>query len=117
MTKHSELISRLEDAEEGSYLLDTAVGKAFGYHVPDMAWAGWHDMDGKHVGMVPAFTTSLDAALALAKRVLPDVRWRVEKEGVGAFWCRIWTTDYATYTNAKTPALSLCIAILRALDL
>lgn len=57
----TSLIEKLEGAEVGSRELDCAIWTATG---------GWDGVDHP-----PAFTTSLDAALALAERVLPG--WHV----------------------------------------
>jgi hypothetical protein len=59
---------------------------------------------------------SLDAALALAERVLPgDLTWRIEKDSTftAAFWS---DPEYEPIGSARsaTPALALCAAILRA---
>lgn len=66
---------------------------------------------------VARYTTSLDAALALAERVLPgSLTWRTESGGT-SFTAAFW--DDPEYEpvgagRAPTPALALCIAILRA---
>lgn len=64
-----------------------------------------------------AYTTSLDAALALAERVLPGrLTWRIESEGV-SFTAAFWDDpeyDPVGVGRAPTPALALCIAILKA---
>lgn len=73
-------------------------------------------------GSIPAYTASLDAALALVGRVLPGWRWMVR---------RVYPEDsgplYAAYVmpaddraigdvpSAPTPALALIKALLRAL--
>lgn len=57
----TSLIEKLEGAEVGSRELDCAIWTATG---------GWG-----HVGRPPTFSTSLDAALALAERVLPGHDW------------------------------------------
>lgn len=113
-----DLIERLEKAEAGDVALNCAVARVFGYHVPDRAWSGWHDPDGKHIGLPPAFTTSLDAALALAERVLPGCFCGVQKNRwAGKAWTAYLTVADAEgeiEQDADTPALALCIAVLRA---
>lgn len=103
----STLIARLEAAEVGSRELDWAVGAALFTGVRGCA--------------APNATTSLDAALALAERVLPG--WRVfgisdERDfqvnrgwgaGVGEK-----TGPGIQHAKAPTPALALVIAVLRA---
>ena len=103
----SALIARLEAAEVGSRELDWAVGAALFTGVRGCA--------------APNATTSLDAALVLAERVLEGWRWLVQQLGPnyeasltisnGAF---LLTSDPEVYAIGKTPALALVIAILRA---
>jgi hypothetical protein len=75
---------------------------------------GWHRPDGWPV------TTSLDAALALAERVLAD-DWAIYVEkrphwSGGPTWSAHVTDGCVVREDwlAPTPALALCIAILRA---
>ncbi len=69
---------------------------------------------------VPCFTASLDAALGLAERVLPGALYELKalphRLGHGA---SLWSDDPAAErmlarADAPTPALALCLAILRA---
>lgn len=106
----SGLVEKLEAAEVGSRSLDQAVWLATG---------GWEG-----VNAPPSFTTSLDAALALAERVLPgwfvglqQNRW-VHREGPA--WAAYLTPPKSSLEiegDGPTPALALCIAICRALNL
>ena len=101
----TSLIEKLEGAEVGSRELDCAIWTATG---------GWD-----HVGRPPTFSTSLDAALALAERVL-DERGpininiclagsaQVVIDSVGA------CDPVMAQVVARTPALALCAAILHA---
>lgn len=106
----SALIARLEAAEAGSRELDLVVVRAVG---EDARLLGW-----------PPYTTPLDAALALAERVLPG--WAVEVSRINAGTSRctanIWTPSQRegqlgsgrVFVDAPTPALALVIATLRA---
>jgi hypothetical protein len=113
----TDLITRLEEAEEGSRELDAAIWR----------WTeGWRGVDHP-----PAYTTSIDAALALAERVLPEWAWSIigpdpltslhdctfaclsAPEGNGAAESRNADRDVCT-ARASTPALALCIVILKA---
>ena len=67
MTDLYALIARLEAAEAGSHELDKAVAVACGSTIN--VWAEIA-ADGTFLGSVRPVTTSLDAALALADRVL-----------------------------------------------
>jgi hypothetical protein len=68
---------------------------------------------------VPTYTTSLDAALALAERVLPGWGFylRQDKDGCG---CGMVYPEYNSVTaghfTAPTPALALCAAVLKAVE-
>ena len=101
----SDLITRLEEAAEGCPLLDREIWVAL-------------EFDGRSSPIdAPEYTTSIDAALALAKRVLPGLyMWNVEFDdeptGTPAS-ARVYAkTDGRGY--AATPAIAMCIAILKA---
>ena len=116
----SGLVETLEAAEVGSRSLDQAVWLATG---------GWEG-----VNAPPSFTTSLDAALALAERILPgdpdfqptgpSVGWKINLyRGMVPAPLGGWIATVRRHASdgfdgsAPTPALALCIAILRALNL
>ena len=68
-----------------------------------------------------AFTGgSLDAALALAERVLPPMPWtvsRFHRDRAAEYQAALWMdpdSDPAGKGRGSTPALALCIAILKA---
>lgn len=135
------LVERLEAASEGSRELNGAIwrifepaefadkcsfrGSLYAGHRHSKAEKRAHE-DRMGAFLAPAYTTSLDAALALAERVLPE--WAFEMTGYfGLGGARVETAPdrWAPYdnadaetggvvVNAKTPALALCIAILRA---
>lgn len=102
---NTELIARLEAAEVGSFDLDYVV------------WFSVDDEEGP-----TNCTTSLDAAIALAERVLPHwYVYRISDER-NHMSCPGWGAGLGErngmrieYARAKTSALALCIAILRAL--
>ena len=112
------LIERLEKAEGGSRELDAESARLFG----GQAIARFGDWDCREDGTgiwrpLPRYSSSLDAALALAERVLPDLT----KINVWTYvrgkhhHCEIETDeDEFDALNASTPALALCIAILKA---
>lgn len=131
----SGLVEKLETAEVGSRELDVAI---WAHLQPERVkvveyWSCYQDPrltsvsftlppkrtervtthEGGYLHARPV-TTSLDAALALAERVLPDAKVialsRTESAGWGA-----GVNGYVAY--APTPALVLCIAICRALNL
>ena len=114
----SDLITRLEEAAEGSRELDAEISQALMF--PTMLRWGDHHWRRGHVGgwtTLPSFTTSLDAALALAERVLPGSMWGFQQN----------TTDPAHPDVLPFSAwvgrieamghsfqLAICAAILRA---
>lgn len=136
----SDLVERLEAAEAGSRELDRLVAltsdprfsgwtchPALSADSPDFMrgeviedeadfrrWLFDDDSDGGPVS-VPAVTTSLDAALALAERVLPGAEISMVHSPGGSFpYADVWVHKRSGQCHAKTPALALCIAILKA---
>jgi hypothetical protein len=106
------LIKRLVAASRGSRFLDRKVGVHLGYtRVPESAdgttKASWRDPTGTNVRL-PRFTSSVDAAIGLVKRLCPDdaVALRVTD---GASLALI---EGAGYCRGASPALSICIAAL-----
>lgn len=136
MTDLAQLIERLEAASEGSRELDATMFRAIGAPLPDkfanlnleLTWGP----DGSAympVGEMqvryepPAYTTSLDAIVALIERKLLGWSWGVSgalsPTCTGMLYEPAPTaTGYRTKRRAdgKTPALALCIAFLRALQ-
>ena len=126
------LIERLEKAGEGSLALDIELMVLLGgaRDVGDGVYYGpstetWHTSDAAEnegCWMLPAPSRSLDAALALAERVLPgwcvaqigqgdDRKWFVElREGYRTSFNRVAMSP----VGVPTPALALCLAVLRA---
>jgi len=103
MTDHTSLIARLESAGEGSRELDEAVIRTL---TDAQVVARFGDFEWRPEGVgiwraMPSPTTSVDAALALAERVLPKVWWEM-------------TAAHGERAAGKTPALALVAAILRA---
>lgn len=93
MSKHAELISRLEAAEVGSDDLDC--------EMHDAATGEENFVHG-----IYSYTTSLDAALALAERVFgaEEAVWMLREVLV----------DFSS--DIKRLPVALCIAILKALE-
>jgi hypothetical protein len=114
MTDLSNLISRLEAAQSGGAGLDHAVHEAA---EPALFAPGW-----KWSTECPLpVTTSLDAALTLCERVLPGascVGFDRTPQGSTAYVSRNNVADghWLVEAEAPTPALALCLALLRALE-
>lgn len=123
-----DLIERLEKAESGSRLLDAAIFKGLGGPLPsEFMGVGvdlkWQD-DGSALFPIgemqvrynpPAYTTSLDAIVALIGEKLPGWTWQFQSPG----WAEL---DVSTFVGrqvsaqAATVPLAACIALLRALQ-
>jgi len=128
MTASDSLISRLEAAEVGDRQSDSLIDRALNNRPP---WAAkdttpltcWEDgrvtMGPNGAGWdAPRYTTSLDAALALAERLFPNAEIYVGRhEGQWDADCEPAGCDRSgRFVDHKgaTPALALCIAVLRA---
>lgn len=119
MGEHAELIARLEKVEGGSRDLDADMSimifdsqvkrerqilPSFVHHMGDGEWS-----------VIPQYTTSIDAIVALIGEKLPKAGIDVSiREGWSA--AEVWTTDNESVSNAKTAPIALCIAFLRALE-
>jgi len=128
----ASLITRLEGAGEGSRELDLAIGVALCGWTIEPTFMGmkgpWVTFDGGTCpatpgGDYPALTQSLDAALALAGRVLPGWSWsggQITKDGTTQAWAVVYSTDrgkpVGSELKAPTPALALVLATLRAVQ-
>lgn len=113
----TSLIEKLEGAGEGSRELDREVWLAC--RQPEK-WGGPINPPGKGVWEGPHVSYSLDAALALASRVLPGVMWWLSHQAV-IDGVKYYHAEVSPETEiegqsgyAATPALALCAAILRA---
>lgn len=137
----SGLVEKLEAAEAGSRefdgLVEVAIRDVFASRsgLKQEHWAKWRSnaagfvSDGYTTYASDPVTTSLDAALALAERVCPDHDWSVgclpvsddadyeEHHHFGALLYSRYTKPYDALGHGATPALALCIAICRALNL
>ena len=107
-----DLIARLEAASEGSGALDDLVGRAIGCILTGITDGVW--------GVKPGgWTQSLDAALALAERVLPE-HGPIDLTIMGSAKVTIWSNDPCgrdlSDAFGHTPALALCIAVLKAVS-
>lgn len=93
MTNASEIIARLEGGETGS-IIDGEIFRHFGNPLPDKFATQSLDLEWTSEGVAlmalgdlevtftpPAYTTSLDAAVSLAQRVLPE--WQVIDIAIG----------------------------------
>lgn len=132
-----ELIAKLESASEGSRELDALVAVALdirpewllesngrlGVFRDRLVWMD-HWVKRPSAGNPPIecepFTDSIDAALALAERVLDDAfRLGLIQQPDGSWEAATLWTDEAEdrrveYGAAPTPALAICAALLRA---
>ena len=119
-----ELVARLEVAEAGSLHFSWVVLLALGFKdISDRrdavnTWSRTGRLDDAFTR--DTVTTSLDAALALAERVLPGLgAWDIGHayNAEPPYQARLVVVrqgDPETFARAATPALALCIAILKA---
>ncbi|URQ76207.1 MAG: hypothetical protein NBV76_05450 [Candidatus Ochrobactrum gambitense] len=108
----SALITRLSKLDAPDREVDALIGKHF---FPDEA-KSFFDFN------APTYTASVDAAIALAERVLPELSPQVGRNVHHKYWhasvCRINDNmadgiEYYDATHA-VPAIALLIALLRA---
>ena len=81
-------------------------------------------------GPIPKLTASVDAAIALAERVLPGWGWEIASNtnhiknclnpeygkpiGKHPHWAVVANQSSRKFVDGQTPAIALCIALLRA---
>lgn len=123
MSDHSitSLIEKLEGAEVGSGHLDADLMEAFGYSTirgrlhprgPNWRYRGSGQLGFEsHWGKTPKYTTSLDAALALAERVLGGKKALLLLTDL--LTREADASDFDLITVSDLPRL-LCAAVLRA---
>lgn len=121
---NTELIARLEAAEVGARELDAMI-----WDIEDdrPRWSVGDDFpiykqapeDNVAFEGPPSYTTSIDSALALASRVITNLG-PIDLTIMGSAEVSIHSNDPCDNPLAsafgKSPALAICIAILRALD-
>ena len=120
----SDLLIRLLAHRDAADLgADCAVARLFGYYVPPERWAGWKDPDGKHVGLPPRVTTSLDACHAMAERFFPGWHWQIDLQpgeatvqGRWDYWTEgaVASDHGGVYVTAPTAALAFAAALVTA---
>ena len=120
MRKWVELAERCEQATGPDRKIDWAIVEAIGKADFYRTYATKPLL---HKGLVPTYTTSLDAITALIERELPGwrVRWHTDGDGVHeAFLEDKGDFDAIdarhTETFAASPALALCAAFCRAMN-
>jgi len=129
-----DLIARLERAEGPDRELDCQIAVAVdGFYELPPKWEGgpvgygYTDAEGTpiHPGhggdqLVRRYTSSIDAAVSLAERVLPGFGISIETHPVyGDWWyASVFGRIPMTIANAhkQTGPLAICLAVLRALD-
>lgn len=136
------LLARLEAAEAGSRELDArlfwhfdrnAATRAFNNAATGRPRELPDEFDLLPLGLgrmgvvfaAPAYTASIDAAKALIERVLPGWVWQInlDRDETRVEGAPIWWPHYenavengGVTTDAPTPALAMCIALIRAVE-
>lgn len=108
-----DLIERLEKADGPDRELDAKLAR----HLAGDPVDHWFRLFGDWFTdrTIPSYTSSIDAAVALVERVLPGAEWEVTNTGrrpgatVISYERRVREGAYAS-----TPAIAICIALLRA---
>lgn len=129
----AELIERLEKAEGPDREIDQALWEAvtgecthrnthFVYLENDERELECSDCGADTYGKDKwsGLTSSLDAALSLVERKLPGVHWSVSNAAVKPR-ANVWMPQptrpiMGPYSSGATPALAVCLALLRALS-
>lgn len=119
MSRVSDLIERVERATGADRELDAELAWA----LLDQDWSSGPERAVSEplsrILLLPAYTGSVDDALALIERVRPGWDYRVERNG-SLHSAAVWKSG--TYIggygaeDAPTPALALCLALLRAME-
>lgn len=116
-----DLIERLEKAKGADRELDFAIASACGFDVrlegsnrtDQSKIFNAYDCNNKRISS--KFTSSIDAAVALVERALPGWTWTLDSASSTA---TLWKDDEASEATHQvpgaTPAIALCIALLRA---
>ena len=127
MGSHAALIAELEEVKEGSWALSDEVLMALGWTVEQLpanrvGVLGWKRPDGIWAGAPPRPTTNLQDTVDL----VPEGRWwttgshrlgPITDEHDSGPWAIVWNGIFPRGRGfAAIPALSLCIAILKAVE-
>lgn len=116
-----ELIARLEHAGSVERIFDGEIGTLLGWrrkveYIKNDANGEptkrvfWVVPSSEDPGVVPFFTTSVDAAVELMNAIAPSDTWGVSMaDGEGTA-----VIGSGPYCRAPTPAMALCIAALKA---
>ncbi|RVG06986.1 hypothetical protein CN230_24315 [Sinorhizobium meliloti] len=116
-----QLITKLESADTGDRILDGAIGSLLGWRQKveyvktdpngePSKKVFWVVPSGNNPGVVPLFTSSIDAAIELLENIAPSARWGVSfAGGIGTA-----VVGDGPYCHAPTTAIALCIAALKA---
>lgn len=118
MTDLSELIERVKAATGPDRQIDRAIAKHF-----KIGWdysADWPTVivDGEKTSEPTAYpyTFSIDAAIALAERVLPGWHWNIGHDANGELHATVWHGVTESDEYAPTAPLAIVLATLLALQ-
>ena len=115
-----ELIALLEKAEGPTREIDVALGELW----PDPPFNVTTATLRNAKPVCPEFTSNLQAAVDLAEKLLPGCVWKASNSGECSivleergYWTQWYDGDiWDKEGNNLQPALSLCLAVLRALE-
>ncbi|WP_435658129.1 hypothetical protein [Brucella pituitosa] len=115
------LIDRLSKLDGPRYVMDVAIALETDFWPKDRIKSVVYNdngdptvwfTDGPDMPLPPAYTSSVDAAIALSERMLPGWKWYAGNWNVHA---AVLSTDRNSDQRAvaATPAIALCIAVLK----
>lgn len=108
----NELLERVKAETGPNPRLDESIGLALGWVKQETKGGGWYwkgpFLDGEDM---PPFTASVDAALALVQRCLPDAHWAIDAAGLERPEAHI----NAIVSDGATAPLAILAALLSAL--
>ena len=129
MTKYTDIIERLQKATGPNYALEVDVFKLVNPEYADYSQGRGgliHPQDGEDVRVqsnvrAPNYTASIDAAIALVEKILPQANcygFDKDPHGVTAYVSRnnVSSGHWLKEADAPTAPLALLLALFRALD-
>lgn len=133
MTKYTDIIERLQNATGPDREIDTSIwmlvtkGATRRHQRVSSATYAWkpyvidetRDAQGVII-VVPSYTASIDAAIALVERMLSGKVWYVRGKSDGTFFCQLYTSESQRgndpKANAPSAPLAILVALFRALE-
>ncbi|GAA2867013.1 hypothetical protein GGQ99_001348 [Aminobacter niigataensis] len=121
---HADLIEKLEALAGPDGTVNVDIHRACGQTFVMEYWSESDTTPRENLSMVPRYTASLDAAVALVERVLPSWEWQVGDDAHFGKYGAVYQSlseggaglSEEDMVSAATPAIALLIATLKALQ-